>query len=132
MRHVVTQTRCTRPEANSDKQRHTRISGNILAWNPFPKIRFSRLLNAVREQMKSTDPRKPPKMVSHSVDPSCLQNICIPANTSTDSRLDSTREVPVFTAIFCVITVLVMKRIFKKFNQLGATGSRNQKPRYPV
>lgn len=48
--------------------------------------------------MKRTEPRKPPRMVSHSVDPSCLLNICIPANTSTDSRLDSTREVPVFTA----------------------------------
>lgn len=41
----------------------------------------------------------PPRMVSHSVDPSCLLNICIPANTSTDSRLDSTREVLVFTAL---------------------------------
>lgn len=37
-------------------------------------------------------------MVSHSVDPSCLLNICMPANTSTDSRLDRTKEVPVFTA----------------------------------
>ena len=48
--------------------------------------------------MKRTEPRKPPRMVSHSVEPSCLLNICIPANTSTDSRLDSTSEVPVFTA----------------------------------
>lgn len=131
--HVVTQTRCTRPEANSDKNRHNRtvgkmakvrsrtwisgwslrgysglipkafvfyiydqmctydddwisskqtfggskanmtfhiirvewqkkrktlstahiwffylLSGKILAWNPFPKTRFSRLLNACR------------------------------------------------------------------------------------
>lgn len=99
IRHVVTHTRCTSPEANSDKHRHNRISGKILAWNPFPKNRFSRLLNAVREQMKRTEPRKPPRMVSHSVDPSCLLNICIPAKTSTDRRLDSTREVPVFAAM---------------------------------
>lgn len=48
--------------------------------------------------MKRTEPRNPPRMVSHSVDPSCLLNICMPAKTSTDSRLDRTREVPVFTA----------------------------------
>jgi len=54
--------------------------------------------DTVREQMKSTEPRKPPTMVSHSVEPSCLLNICMPANTSTDSRLDRTRDVPVFTA----------------------------------
>lgn len=48
--------------------------------------------------MKRTEPRKPPRMVSHSVDPSCLLNICIPAKTSTDSRLESTKDVPVFTA----------------------------------
>lgn len=54
--------------------------------------------DTVREQMKRTDPRNPPRMVSHSVDPSCLLNICMPAKTSTDSRLDRTKEVPVFTA----------------------------------
>ena len=54
--------------------------------------------DTVREQMKSTEPRNPPRMVSHSVEPSCLLNICMPANTSTLSRLDSTRDVPVFTA----------------------------------
>ena len=48
--------------------------------------------------MKRTEPRKPPRMVSHSVDPSCLLNICIPAKTRTDSKLESTSEVPVFTA----------------------------------
>lgn len=54
--------------------------------------------DTVREQMKRTEPRNPPRMVSHSVDPSCLLNICMPANTSTDSRLERTKEVPVFTA----------------------------------
>ncbi len=55
--------------------------------------------DTVREQTNSTDPRKPPRMVSHSEEPSCRLNICIPANTSTDSRLDNTRDVLVFTAI---------------------------------
>lgn len=59
---------------------------------------FSFKEDTVREQMKRTDPRKPPRMVSHSDDPSCLLNICMPAKTSTDRRLDSTREVPVLTA----------------------------------
>lgn len=54
--------------------------------------------DTVREQMKRTEPRNPPRMVSHSVDPSCLLNICMPAKTSTDSRLERTKEVPVFTA----------------------------------
>lgn len=48
--------------------------------------------------MKRTEPRKPPRMVSNSVEPSCLLNICIPANTNTENRLDRTRDVPVFTA----------------------------------
>lgn len=99
IRHVVTHTRCTKPDANRERHRHTRISGKILAWKPFPKTRFSRLLKAVREQTNSTDPRKPPRMVSHSEEPSCRLNICIPANTSTDSRLDNTRDVLVFTAV---------------------------------
>lgn len=55
--------------------------------------------DTVREQTNSTDPRKPPRIVSHSEEPSCRLNICIPANTSTDSRLDNTRDVLVFTAI---------------------------------
>ena len=53
----------------------------------------------MREQIKRTDPSNPPRMVSHSVEPNCLLNICIPANTNTDSKLDSTRDVPVFTAV---------------------------------
>uniref|UniRef100_A0A0E9XEH5 Uncharacterized protein n=1 Tax=Anguilla anguilla TaxID=7936 RepID=A0A0E9XEH5_ANGAN len=80
--------------------RHSAISGKILAWNPFPKIRFSRLLKAVKEQMNRTEPRNPPRMVNHSEEPSCRLNICMPANTSTDNKLESTREVPVLTAMF--------------------------------
>lgn len=48
--------------------------------------------------MNRTEPKKPPRMVNHSVDASCLLNICIPAKTNTDRRLESTRDVPVFTA----------------------------------
>ena len=48
--------------------------------------------------MKRTEPKKPPRMVSNSVEPSCLLNICIPAHPNTENRLDRTRDVPVFTA----------------------------------
>lgn len=56
------------------------------------------LKDTVREQTNSTEPRKPPTMVSHSDEPSCRLNICIPAKTRTDSRLDNTNDVLVFTA----------------------------------
>ncbi|KAG9345397.1 hypothetical protein JZ751_009944 [Albula glossodonta] len=54
--------------------------------------------DTVREQMNNTEPRNPPRIVNHSEDPSCRLNICMPANTSTDNKLDRTSEVPVLTA----------------------------------
>lgn len=48
--------------------------------------------------MKRADPKRPPWMVSHSLEAKWRLYICIPVNSSRDKRAERTSDIPVLTA----------------------------------
>lgn len=95
------------PAAATERIKHIKTSGKILAWKSFPKS-TPKLETAVKLKMNSQDATNPPRIVADCVADSRGLYICNRENRSTEKIVDRTRETDVGTAVkemLCIYTL---------------------------
>lgn len=73
-------------------------SGNSFTWKVFPNKQVSKFPTAVKNNIKSNDPKYPPNRVCNCEELNHHLNICIPENINTELIEANKKEIPVVTA----------------------------------